>query len=95
MFRKRSTRRCLGYQNLEARQMLASISFDSGEVLVVGNATDDLIELVGSADFQNFTVRINNDPGLTESFQYSEVTELRVFAAVSYTHLTLPTIYSV
>jgi len=70
----------LGYQKLEQRQMLASITFDSGELVVRGDATDDVIELVGSADFQSFTVTINSDPALTETFQYTDVTGLTVFA---------------
>ena len=76
MNRKSSTRTSLGYQKLEQRQMLASITFDSGELVIRGDATDDLIELVGSADFQSFTVAINSDPSLTETFQYSDVTGL-------------------
>lgn len=80
MNRKSSTRTSLGYQKLEQRQMLASITFDSGELVIRGDATDDLIELVGSADFQSFTVAINSDPSLTETFQYADVTGLTVFA---------------
>lgn len=80
MIRKSSTRTSLGYQKLEQRQMLASITFDSGEIVVRGDATDDLIELVGSTDFQSFTVAINSDPSLTETFQYADVTGLTVFA---------------
>ncbi|MDB2687673.1 hypothetical protein N9Y42_10725 [Mariniblastus sp.] len=81
MIRKRSTRRTShSYQSLEARQLLASISFDGGEVVVQGNSTADVIELVGSSDFRSFTITINDDASLTETFQYSEVTKLSVFA---------------
>lgn len=73
--RSRST-----YGRLEPRQLLASISFESGEILVRGNATADVIELVGGADFQSFTVRINDAANLTETFQYSDVSKLTVFA---------------
>ncbi len=84
MNRKKRSRtapaRSNNYQTLEPRQMLASIGFDNGEVIVRGNAGNDVIELVGSSDFQSFTVRINSDANLTETFQYSEVTSLLVFA---------------
>ena len=82
MSRKNSRRRSAhNYQTLEPRQMLASIAtLDTGEVRVIGNATDDVIELVGNADFQTFTVRVNNNADLTESFAYSDVTKLTVFA---------------
>jgi Ca2+-binding RTX toxin-like protein len=70
----------LGYEKLEQRQLLASINLDGGTVTVIGNATDDLIELVGNADLQNFTVRINSVPTLTEAFRYAEVTQVMVYA---------------
>ena len=75
--RRRST---LCYQSLEQRQLLASVSFDSGEVVVLGNASDDVIRLVGSSDFQSFTVSVDNSPELSETFQYADVTKLSVFA---------------
>ena len=81
MIRKfRRQRSILKFDKLEQRQLLASITFENGAVVVGGNATDDTIELVGNADLQSFTVKINNDPNLTETFQYSDVTELTVFA---------------
>ena len=82
MPRKPSSRRSFqSYQSLEPRQLLASITtFETGEVRVIGNATDDVIELVGNADFQTFTVRVNNNADLTESFAYADVTKLTVFA---------------
>ena len=68
------------YQKLEPRQLLASISFEDGQVYVLGDATNDVIELVGSADFQSFTVRVNGNPNLTETFLYRDVTNLAVNA---------------
>ena len=70
----------LNYETLETRQLLASISFNDGNLLVSGTAGDDLIQLQGGADFQNFTIQINNDPSLTETFQYSEVNQVTVYA---------------
>ncbi|MDB4766623.1 hypothetical protein OAG71_02930 [bacterium] len=81
MLRKFSRRRStLCYQSLEQRQLLASVSFDSGEVVVVGSASDDIIRLVGSADFQSFTVRVDDSPELTETFPYEDVTKITVYA---------------
>lgn len=68
------------YEKLESRQLLASISFDAGTLVVRGTANDDLIELIGSADYQSATVRINNDPSLTETFRYADISQLTVFA---------------
>jgi len=70
------------YQNLEPRQLLASIGSENGEVLVRGTATADEIELVGELHFRSFTIRINSDANLTQTFQYSEVSKLTVFAGV-------------
>ena len=81
MSRKNSRRRSAhNYQTLESRQMLASIAFDTGVVVVRGSAGDDVIELIGSNDFQSFTVRVNDDPTLTESFQYADVSTVLVDA---------------
>ena len=81
MSRKNSRRRSFqGYQSLEPRQMLASVAFDSGEVVVVGDASDDVIRLVGSADYRSFEVSVDNSPELTETFQYADVTKISVFA---------------
>ena len=60
--------------------MLASVAFDSGEVVVVGDASDDIIRLVGSADYRSFEVSVDNSPELTETFQYADVTKISVFA---------------
>ena len=82
MSRKSSRRRSAhNYQTLESRQMLASITaLETGEVRVLGNNTADVIRLIGSSDFKSFTVSINNDPSLTESFAYADVTNVTVFA---------------
>ena len=83
VIRKSQRRRSSGfrrYEKLEQRQLLASITFDRGAVIVGGNATDDVIELVGNANLQSFTVKINNDPNLTETFSYADVTQLTVYA---------------
>ena len=82
MTRKHSTRRSFhSYQSLEPRQLLASITaLEGGEVRVVGNATNDVIQLVGAVDFKTFLVRINGDANLTERFAYSDVTQVTVFA---------------
>ena len=82
MSRKNSRRRSAhNYQTLESRQMLASITaLETGEVRVLGNNTADVIRLIGSSDFRSFTVSINNDPSLTESFAYADVTNVTVFA---------------
>ena len=69
-----------GYEKLEPRRLLASVSFDAGNVVVRGTVGDDLIELVGGSSFQSFTVRINNDPNLTETFPYADVSRVTVFA---------------
>ena len=68
------------YEKLEQRQLLASISLDSGSLIVGGDSTDDVIELIGNPDLQRFTVRVNSDPSLTETFRYADVTQLTVFA---------------
>ena len=79
--RKRACRfAALEYEVFEPRQLLASIVFESGSVFVRGNATDDHIELVGNSNRQSFTVVVNDDPKLTETFQYADVKQLTVFA---------------
>ena len=70
----------LKYNVLETRRLLASIQLDSGDLLLVGTAGDDLIDLRGGADFQSFTIQINKDPEFTQTFRYDEVNQLRVFA---------------
>ena len=80
MLRKSSTRRSFhSYQSLEQRQLLASVTFDSGEVVVIGSAGDDVIRLIGSADFQSFRVSIDGSPELSETFQNTDVTKVSVF----------------
>lgn len=68
------------YQKLEQRQLLASVIFDSPTVIVYGSAADDVIELVGNADFESFTVKINSDSNLTKTFSYADVAQVKVFA---------------
>jgi len=80
MIRKKTSRHSVGYQKLENREMLTSIVFDSGALVITGSDGIDNISLVGSSDFQSFTVSISSDPTLTETFLYSDVTELTVFA---------------
>ncbi len=62
--------------------MLASVNFNSGTgaLVVVGNAIADTISLTNSADHQSFTVDINNNSSLQQTFNYSDVTSLRVVA---------------
>ena len=86
--RKSFTPSPINFERCEPRQMLASIGFDAGEVLVTGDAGNDVIELVGSADFKSFTVTINNDANLTESFAYSDVSKLTVFAGAGNDRVT-------
>jgi Ca2+-binding RTX toxin-like protein len=68
------------YQLLEQRQLLASVIFDSGIVSVYGSVTNDVIELVGSANYESFTVKINSEPSLTKTFSYVDVTQVTVYA---------------
>ena len=89
MSRKPSNRRSFqSYQPLEPRQLLASIAFNVGEVVVRGDATADMIQLIGNANYQSFTVSINDDTSLTESFDYSDVTKLTVFAGAGNDRVT-------
>jgi len=62
--------------------MLAAVDFNSGTgaLVVVGNAIADTISLTGSADYQSFTVDINNNASLQQTFNYSDVTSVRVVA---------------
>ena len=62
--------------------MLASVNFNSGTgaLVVVGNAIADTISLTDSADHQSFTVDINNNASLQQTFNYSDVTSVRVVA---------------
>lgn len=62
--------------------MLAAVNFDSetGVLEIVGNASDDTISLTGSADYQSFTVDINNNGSLQQTFNYSDVSSVRVLA---------------
>ncbi len=62
--------------------MLASVNFNSGTgaLVVVGNAIADTISLTESADHQSFTVDINNNASLQQTFNYSDVTSVRVVA---------------
>ena len=81
MSRKRPRRSSkLNYQNLEPRNLLTSIQLTGGNLVVDGSLGDDIIKLVGSDDFQSFTVSINNSPELTETFQYADVGDVSVFA---------------
>jgi len=70
------------FQKLEDRKMLAAVDFNSGTgaLVVVGNAIADTISLTGSADYQSFTVDINNNASLQQTFNYSDVTSVRVVA---------------
>ena len=60
--------------------MLASVTFDAGVVTVIGTSGDDLIQLVGSADFQTFTVDVNGDESVFSTFNRSDVSSVSVFA---------------
>ena len=46
----------------------------------MGNAIADTISLTNSADHQSFTVDINNNASLQQTFNYSDVTSVRVVA---------------
>lgn len=67
-------------EKLEDRQMLSSVSFDSGVVTIRGSASDDVIQLTGSADHQTFTVDVNGDPALAQTYNRIDVSEVVVFA---------------
>ena len=70
----------LSFEKLEDRKLLASVTFDAGLVTVRGDNTADVISLTSSADRQSFTVDVNDDPSLSQTFDYSEVTGVTVFA---------------
>jgi len=80
--RKRPTLPSLTFQKLEDRKMLAAVNFNSGTgaLVVVGNAIADTISLTSSADHQSFTVDINNNASLQQTFNYSDVTSVKVVA---------------
>ena len=51
MNRKNSPRpNTLSYSKLERRELLASITFNAGEVTVIGTSGNDVIELVGNSN---------------------------------------------
>ncbi len=62
--------------------MLAAVNFNAstGALTVVGNAIADTISLTGSDDYQSFSVDINNNASLQQTFNYSDVTSVRVLA---------------
>ena len=62
--------------------MLAAVNFNAGTgaLTVVGNAIADTISLTGSNDYQSFTVDINNNASLQQTFNYSDVTSVKVLA---------------
>ena len=78
--RQRSWNQSLTIERLEDRQMLASVTFDAGVVTVIGTSGDDLIQLVGSADFQTFTVDVNGDESVFSTFNRADVSSVSVFA---------------
>ncbi len=62
--------------------MLAAVNFNAstGALTVIGdNLVDDTITLTGNSGYQDFTVTINNDSSLTSTFNYSDVTSVKVF----------------
>ena len=80
--RKRPAFSGLAFQKLEDRKMLASVNFNAGTgaLVVVGNAIADTISLTNSEDHQSFTVDINNNASLQQTFNYSDVTSVKVLA---------------
>ena len=77
---QRSSFNNLSFEKLEDRKLLASVTFDAGIVTVRGDNTADVITLTGSADYRSFSVDVNDDPSLARTFNYSNVTDVKVFA---------------
>ena len=83
------------FQQLESRELLASINLNAaGELIISGDAGNDVGQII---NVSSTTVRASITGVPNQDFNAASISEVIFigFAAVSYTHLTLPTIYSV
>ena len=60
---------------------MASVTFDSGIVTIQGDATADTFSLTRNNDQTSFTVAVNNDSSLTQTFSNANVSKVVVNAA--------------
>jgi Ca2+-binding RTX toxin-like protein len=75
-----TTSDALALEQLEDRVMLSSVVESGGVVTLRGSAAEDFITLYGNENETAFTVSINNDASLTQTFQNADVSKVVVYA---------------